>query len=226
MKHPFRLALCALLLFVTGLTAKTFEGTVHMKITTAGEGSHQLSYSIKGTKLRTEIQASDDMSATTIMDLTKDEVIMLIPGQPMYMTMSLKGAAAKAAGGEIDNTKLENTGITETILGYPCTKYIAHSKEGDVEIWATSELGAFMGLGGGMGGMMGGPKPKAGWEQALSGKSFFPLRVKSATGTRKAFTLETTKIEAHSLPDALFTVPAGYQKFDMGGMMQGLMGGR
>lgn len=225
MKQIFRITLCALLLAVSNLTAQTFEGTVHMKMTAGKEGPHQLSYSIKGSKLRTEIQAGNNMSATAIMDLTKDEVIMLMPGQPMYMTMSLKGTMAKATGNDLSDTTLENTGITETILGYTCTKYIARNKEGDVEIWATTDLGTFMGLGNSMGGMMGAAKKKASWEEALTGKNFFPLRVKNAPGNRNQFTLEVTNIEKKSLPDSLFAPPAGYQKFDMGGMMQGMMGG-
>lgn len=225
MKQIFRITLCALLLAVSNLTAKTFEGTVHMKISAGKEGTHQLSYSIKGTKLRTEIQAGNNVSATAIMDTTKDEIIMLMPGQPMYMTMSLKGTVAKATGNDMNDTTLENTGITETILGYTCTKYIARNKEGDMEIWATTELGTFMGLGNNMGGMMGAAKNKASWEQTLTGKDFFPLRVKNAPGNRNQFTLEATSIEKKSLPDSLFLPPEGYQKFDMGGMMQGLMGG-
>src|SRR5690606_13212665 len=101
MKQILRIALCALLCAVSNLAAKIFEGTVHMKITAGREGTHQLSYIIKGSKLRTEIQAGNNMTATAIMDLTKDEVIMLMPGQPMYMTMSLKGTVAKATGGDI-----------------------------------------------------------------------------------------------------------------------------
>lgn len=225
MKQIFRITFCALLFAISSLAAKTFEGTVHMKITAGGEGTHQLSYSIKGSKLRTEIQAGNNLNATAIMDLNKDEVIMLMPGQPMYMTMSLKGTVAKATGGDVTESTLEDTGVTETILGYTCTKYIAHNQDGDVEIWATTELGTFMGLGSSMGGMMGGSKAKASWEQALTGKNFFPLRVKNAPGNRNQFTLEITKIEAKNLPDALFSPPEGYQKFDMGGMMQGLMGG-
>lgn len=222
MKQILRIILITQCLLVSGLAAKTFEGTVHMKITAGREGPHQLSYSIKGSRLRTEMQAGNNLSATAIMDLSKDEIIMLMPGQPMYMTMSIKSSVAKATGGDIDETTLENTGVTETILGYTCTKYIARHKEGDVEIWATNELGTFMGLGAGM---MGGGKHKAAWEQVITGKDFFPLRVKNAPGNRNQFTLETTGIEAKTLPDSLFEPPAGYQKFDMGGMMQGLMGG-
>lgn len=225
MKQIVRISLLVALLFCPAFAmAKAFEGTVFMKITTGRDGTHSLNYSIKGTKLRTEVQAGNGMSASAIMDLTKDEMIMLMPDQRMYMTMSLKNGVAKATGGKVEETTLENTGITEQILGYTCTKYIAQNKEGDVEIWATDQLGTFMGLGS-MGNMMGGGKKSAGWEQALTGKDFFPLRVKSAANNRNQFMLETTAIEAKSLPDSLFTPPAGYQKFDMGGMMQGMMGG-
>lgn len=214
--------LCLACLAPVGAGAKSFEGMVHLKITTGREGAHELSYCIKDTRLRTQINTGRNIVATAIMDLTKDEVIMLMPGQPMYMTMSLKGSVAKATGSNPDDTTLEDTGITATILGYTCTKYLAHNQDGDVEIWATTELGTFMGLGAGM---IGNAKRKAGWEQALSGKTFFPLRVKNAPGNPNQFTLEATKIEAKALPDSLFVPPEGYQKFDMGGMMQGIMDG-
>jgi hypothetical protein len=38
--------------------------------------------------------------------------------------------------------------------------------------------------------------------------------------------MEVTAIDKKSLPDSLFVPPDGYQKFDMGGMMRGMIPGR
>lgn len=221
MKTTFKLALLSAALLMPGwLQAKTFEGTVKMEISSGRNETHALTYSIKESRLRTDIQTDNGMSVSAIMDLNKDEMIMLMPAQSMYMTMSLKATVAKATGQKGEKTELVNTGITDKILGYSCTKYLAKTKDGDVDIWATNELGTFMGLGN----FMGGGKAKSGWETAVVGKDFFPLRVRSAAGSRNEFALEAKSVVPKSLPDSLFSPPAGFHKFDMGGMMQGMGG--
>lgn len=222
MKHLFALLLAALVA-ATPLSAKEFEGTIKMKLTDGRSKAMPLEYSVKGGLLRTDMQAEEGMTATMIMDFAKQEMIMLMPGQPMYMVMPMKQAAAKAAQHVGEQPELVNTGETEVILGYKCTKYLVKSKEAVTEIWATEEIGAFMGLAKAMGGPGQGAAP-ASWEQALSGKGFFPLRVVSAPGSKQQFRLEVTAVEPKSLPASYFAPPAGYQKFDMGGMMQGMGG--
>jgi hypothetical protein len=65
-----------------------------------------------------------------------------------------------------------------------------------------------------------------GWEQALAGKELFPLRVVGKDkSNRESFRMEVTAIQKETLPDALFTPPADYKSFDMGGMMKGIMQG-
>ena len=91
-----------------------------------------------------------------------------------------------------------------------------------------------------------GPEPKA-WERALEGKELFPLRVvahekggsaraekgKSSDKAKSkgkasgdTFRMDVTAIDKTSLPDSMFTPPPGYQKFDMGAMMRGMIPGR
>jgi hypothetical protein len=217
------LIVIAALLATASLSAKEFEGTIRMKLTDGGSKAMPLEYSIKGGLLRTDIQAEEGMTATVIMDFAKDEMIMLMPGQPMYMVMPIRQTAAKASGHGGVEPELVNTGETEVILGYKCTKYLAKSKEAVTEIWASDELGVFRGLGNSMGAGSKAAAP-AGWERALAGKNFFPLRVASAPGSKQKFRMEVTAIEPKSLPASFFAPPAGYQKFDMGGMMQGLGG--
>lgn len=143
----------------------------------------------------------------------------------MYMTMPMQQTMDKVSSGKIsDDTTLENTGITKNILGYECTKYLSKGRDGTTEIWATTELGSFMGLGSGMQGPMGGKKAKPAWEKAIAGKDFFPLLVIGHGKRKNKFTLTTTSVERQSLSDSVFQAPEGYRKFDMGAMMQGMGG--
>jgi len=206
------------------LAAKAFEGTVRMKITTERSEVHELAYSIKGDRIRTDFEVGKNMTASAIMNLGRDEMIILMPGQPMYLIMSIKETVEKATGQKAETATLENTGIKTKILGYTCTQYLAKSKAGVAEIWATSELGTFMGLGQAMGSLGRGPS-KAGWEQAIVGKNFFPLRVLGEAKGRESFSLETIAIEPRSLPESLFVPPDGYRKFDMGAMRLPSFGG-
>ena len=74
-----------------------------------------------------------------------------------------------------------------------------------------------------MGGAARTPEP---WERALASLELFPLRIVSYdTSAKEEFRLEATAIEKKSLPDSLFTPPAGYQPLDMAGLMPGMMPG-
>ncbi len=224
MKSIFKTILLFSILFSPALlSAKTFEGTVKMTISGKGSGSHDISYSVKGSKIRTDMTGGRGQNASAIIDLEQQQVIVLMAAQSMYMVMPMQKAMDQAGQGAADTT-LENTGITRDILGYECTKYLAHSSEGTTEIWATTELGGFGGLGGGMSGPMGRAKPKPAWEQALVGRDFFPLLVITHHKGKESFTLRTTAVEPKSLPESMFTAPEGYRKFDMGAMMQGMGG--
>jgi len=126
-----------------------------------------------------------------------------------------------------DETTFEKTGEKEKILGYTCEKYVIKSKDGTTDVWATDELGRFMGFGGGMGGPMGKRKAAPAWEKALAGKDFFPLRVASKnTKDKEIFSMEASSVEKTPQAASLFAPPPGAQKFDLGGMMKGIFPGR
>jgi len=72
------------------------------------------------------------------------------------------------------------------------------------------------------GGMRKAPTP--GWERAIAGQNFFSLRVTTTTKNKQTFRMEATAVERKALADSFFAPPEGYQKFDMGGLMQGLQG--
>ena len=227
MKFPLRLlAVGALLLTaVSTYAAAAFEGKISLAISADKKGKSQaMDYSIKGQKLRMDLNAEGNQIAT-IMDMEKMEMIMLMPEQKMYMVHPIKKpleqAAAKAGESSAD---IEVTGKTETILGYKCSQVLVKDKGTVTEAWLAEGLAAFQGLGapgGGGGGMFGGKKSAnaAKWEEALKGKSGFPLRVISRDSkSKETFRMEATKVEPGPLPDSLFIAPAGYEKFQMPNM--------
>jgi hypothetical protein len=193
-----------------------------------------MDYKIKDGLARIDVQTKD-ATASVIMDPVKQEVTILMVDQKMYMVQSM-AAKAGSTTGSVDTSQIsfEKTGTTEKILGYDCIKYITKNKDSTSEIWATEELGAFMGMApsGGGGGMFGGRRGGGGggaqaWEAAIAGKNFFPLRVISQNSSGKETTrMEATAVEKASLPASDFAPPAGFQKFDMGAMMRGMVPGR
>ncbi len=220
------LAVGALLTAVQTFAADAFEGKVSLAITADKGKAMNLDYSLKGGKIRMDINA-EGREVATIMDMGKMEMLMLMAEQHMYMVMPMKKpveqAMEKSGAGSAD---IEVTGKTETILGYKCNQILVKDKGTVTEMWVAEGLGAFMGLGGGGpmgggGGMFGGGKRGGGanaakWEEALKGKGGFPLRVISRDAAGKqSFKMEATKIAPGSLPDSLFAPPAGYQKFEM-----------
>lgn len=212
------IAVGSLLTAAASFAADTFQGKVSLAITAAKGKAQVLNYSIKGNKLRMDVEAEGHVMAS-IMDIEKLEMLVLMPEQKMYMVMPIKQPIEKAMQKQGEMTAdIEVTGKTETILGYTCSQILVKDKGTVTEIWAAEGLGAFMGLGNnGGGGPFGGKSAaKAKWEEALKGKGGFPLRVLSRDAKGKeSFKMEATNIEPGSLPDTLFVPPAGYQKFQM-----------
>lgn len=206
--------------------AGSFEGKVTLALTSGKGKAQDLTYSMKGRKLRMDIQA-EGHEMTSIMDMEKLEMLMLMPEQNMYMVMPIKKPVEQAMAKQGESTAdVEVTGKTDTILGYKCSQILVKDKGTVTEMWVAEGLGTFMGLGnGGSGGgpFGGGRKPAAAkWEEALKGKGGFPLRVISHDPKGKeTFKMEATKIEPGVRPDSDFLPPDGYQKFqmpDLGGL--------
>lgn len=214
------------------LHAEMFEGKVTMKVTSSSskDGSQTIDMSMKEGFMRTDI-ASQRGTAAAIIDYKNQQMIVLMPQQKMYMVRPLPSTATPSSPANAtvkqaaaSGSDLTETGVTETILGYTCTKWTHTSAQGTSEIWVTDQLGTFGGLphGGGPGAPQQAPQA---WESALKGKNFFPLRVVTSTGGKEKFRLEVTSVEKTSLPDSDFAAPAGWRKFDLGAMMGGAMPG-
>ena len=229
----FATLLCAAaLLSPAALTAASFEGKVTMTMTAAKGAPTPINFSVKPGFSRMDMQA-DGHTATIIFDLTKEEMMILMAEQKMYMTRAMPKPKADSApdSGKPGDAVVEKTGVTEKILGYTCTKYISKDKDTTTEMWVTDELGTFIGMSNGaaMGGRRGGGAPKQAWEEALQGKDSFPLRVVTTSNKDKSgketFRMEATAIDKQKLPASLFAAPEDFQKLDLGGMMRGMIPG-
>jgi hypothetical protein len=213
----------------SALLAAAFEGKVNFTITQGRDQPQQISYNLKGDKIRIEMPGQKAMGGL-IIDPMKKETLVIMDEQKMYMVMAMPDVQAQAADAKQGDVKLEKTGEKEKILGYDAEKYISTYQDTKTEMWLAEGLGTFMSFNQGnpmSGGRRGrGTPPSQDWERALAGKELFPLRVVSKDKSGKeSFKMEATAINKQSLPDSLFTPPAGYQKLDMGGMMKGMIPG-
>ena len=211
---------------VSSYAASAFEGKVTQTMTDGKGKSHDVNYSIKSPMMRMDVNEGGH-AATMIMDTEKFEMLVLIEQQHMYMVMPMKKPVEQAIEKSGDrDVDVQVTGKTDTILGYKCNQILVTDKSSGTvtECWLAPDLGTFMGFGGGGGGPFGGRKPAASakWEEALKGKSGFPLRIVAhAAKSKETFKLETTQLEPGALADSLFQPPADYKKFNMGDMMKG-----
>lgn len=232
MKKLLPLLLAAALTAPSAVLAAGFEGKLSIKITGPQGQDQQLNLSVKDTLTRMEMPGGPAGGGAMILDSAQREMTILMIQQRMYMVRAMPEPAAPPAAGPSTEVKraepkLEKTGVTEKILGYECTKYVAKDNGATVELWITDQLGTFSLLGmsgpgamgpGGRGGR-GGPNA-SGWEHLLQGKDLFPLRVVSTAADGKVSRFEVVSLEKGAQPASDFAPPADFQ--DMGQMMKGM----
>ena len=214
---------CLALLLPLTVAAKTFEGLIDMTMKDGRDG-HTITYATKEGHLRMSMAAGDMGEFATLIDMEAGRMVSLIPQMNAYMVIPFD-KAVEATTSDTQEGTFKKTGESTEILGYDCDQYLYEDKNGVVEIWATEELGQFVAMPKGNP-MQGGKKNKpAGWETALP-DNFFPMRLVGRNKRGKeTMQMEVTRVQPKSLDDAMFEIPAGYKEFNMGAMMQGLMGG-
>jgi hypothetical protein len=213
-----------------------FEGTIDMKMITEGDPSKAMDivYRVKGSRVRSEMTMPADkkgrpgMQMAAIANWDKQEMLVLMPEQKMYMTINLN---SEKIAKEMEKTQIDfkPTGRKEKIAGIETEEYVGKSDGKPMETWVTKELGRFM-----MNSQKPGAKPGSApaWQKYLEQNNLFPLRtiIRKKEGGAEEFRMEASKVEKGSQPDSLFVPPADYQALpSMGGMLKGLvpgMGGR
>ena len=188
--------------------ASEFEGTVHMNLT-AGKNTHQITYTIKGSKLRFDQQIAKGPTSAGLFDVATGEITVLMPEQKMYLTM---GAPKVGLGAD---TKIEETGRTETIAGYPCSEIIVRDKKHVIEVWTTEALGKMPNLAEAFGNR----GRRSAWENYAADKGLFALRVitRDRKGKERS-RLECTEVKREDVADDLFAIPEAYTQLKMPGL--------
>jgi hypothetical protein len=194
------------------LAQPKFEGVVTARMASLAGRGGTATYSVKGERLRMDMTGATGITVTMLRDPSKSLDVMLMHQQKMVMdvsTMQGRGAAAV----ESKKPKMKMTGKKEAIAGRECEHVLVTSDDGgQLDVCLAKGMGSFI-----MGGSMGG-RGKAGdaSSEVLSrlGTDAFPLKVRDVK--RGVTVFEVTKIEKKGLADALFVIPDGYQKIDMG----------
>ncbi len=213
---------CALsaFIFTSILSAQSkFEGKVVFNFKD-DNSSHDMTYFVKNNKFRIEVsEAGHD--AAMIFSPEEKSMMMLMPEQKMYMEFPLDKLSKYNSDSKDKNDegKITKTKETKVIKGYKCTKWVIDNPEGQSIAWMTDELGGFM--------FMKNPmmkdKEKPDWQKEIEAAGYFPMLVinNDKNGKEKS-RLEVTDIEKKKLDSSLFSVPSGYNKFNMP-MMNGKM---
>jgi hypothetical protein len=208
----------AALAFASVGVSAAFEGRVSMSVKEGRGKEMVIDYAMKPGFVRMEPKMDEGEQGVMIFNHAKQEMIMLMPTERMYMVMPIKETLEKAAE-KAPEGKIEKTGRTETIQGYACEEWVVTDPKGErTEMWVTDQLGNFMGISAGQGPMGGGKGGSPAWERLIKGKdAFFPMRVIGTKGGKETYRMEVKAVNKTSLPDSLFGPPAGFQKFAMPG---------
>lgn len=209
-------------LLASPLAAQGFEGVVAYKMMGNGGKSVDMAMSIKGTMVRTDMNAEGHAMAM-LLDGQAMTMTMLMAEQKMYMTMDMKAARARAQGmkpAEHAPPKITPLGTSETIAGRSCDNYLVETEKSKIEVCNSKGLGNFMSAQSPMG--RGGASPLSDLEneayRTYFKDGFFPLRLSNYEGSAKKVVMEATRVEAKSLDAALFQIPAGFSEMKMPGM--------
>ena len=218
MQH-LRKVVAAVCVFVTGsshLSAQGFDGVIQF-VSYENHADHPdtMTQITKGSKIRFEGMGKS--GGAMIMD--GNTRLMLVPTQKMYMEMpATLGAHGAAEEGAKHHGVAEKTGKTEVVAGVRCNVW--HYKETKSD-GSAHEGEACIARGTGFminrltGGMAG--------NYFNAGGAAFAAEMKNGGGIMKVtengkVALIAVKIEATSVPDAMFLPPEGYTKMGARGM--------
>lgn len=176
-----------------------------------GATAQTIDYYVKGDRMRIETQDPQAQGGVMILDMREKKMLMLMPQQRMYMTMSLPEIGADETS-EVADNPLVPTGESRTLLGHKAEQYRMQDGGTEYEIWATKELGAFGGLH--LPGPQGPGAPSA-RDRALAGQDFFPLLIIERRQGREATRVEVTEVKPEELAPSLFQAPDGFREMSL-----------
>jgi hypothetical protein len=202
------------------------EGQIDMKMTRSSEGKRMgvlYSMFVKGDLLAAKtngggmglktgkfIFRGDKKTLWVIDDEKKSCLEIPLTGDEKSPKGRTKKDIERAA-----RVKIEKTGKTDNLLGYPCSEWITEDEGKVTHIWGTSRLGnIYDGLMKSFEKMNPGLEENRmeGWEGELAKMKIFPVKIVSIKEGDTLETQEVTNIDSRSVPASMFEIPSGYKK--------------
>jgi len=196
-----------------------FEGAITFSVTVPQLGDEKLAMItyIKGNKTATIIDMGamgsqhmySDLDKRTIAVVSgegKTGIIMDLPNDTAVVAKAVNKVDNKSDT-KADNSDLKATGKIETVNGYKAQEFIAPTKTGSMDIWATTDLPESV-RSGMIASMKNNPQSQgSGAFAALATKGLAPVRITIITGGQTAATVDLVKFEVKPIDDAAM-VPA------------------
>jgi len=217
-----RLIACAC--FLCGTLHAQFEGVIESRNTSSDESASQQQYVmtiwVKGAMARITTSATQSSPASTMIYRSDLRLIwMLNEDNKSYSQVALEKAQDNTGEGKEEPAKLRRTGKSKKILGYACDQYIITQDDVETEIWGTKQL---RDLSSSLARALGEEHTGQGeaWNDELTKLGVYPLAANSRIEGNVVEAQEVVKIDRRSLPEDLFTLPAGYKKQSVGDILK------
>ena len=111
------------------VSAQSFEGRIAFKVSDERGTAHEMEYQVRANKMRFEMAGRGGQSMAMVMDPANQKILMLMPGQKMYMERPLAPVAEAARGAE-GKASVTATGRKETIAGHVCEHFLITDEQG------------------------------------------------------------------------------------------------
>ncbi|HCA81134.1 MAG TPA: hypothetical protein DEP53_15495 [Bacteroidetes bacterium] len=211
---PITNALLWSLLFVATVNAQdilrssSFEGIIHVQFQSV-DAFQLLELSVKQGKIRVDATYRESGFAYVLLDYNARKRYLVLPSRELYLEFALPDFRGDLRQAKIP-VNFEKTGSTEVIAGYLCEQLKAKFDEGEIAIWATTEIGSpgtFYLVPGSV------QIELEPWQKEILSFGYFPLKMVLDDGSgEQRVVFEATAIEKKSLGESRFLIPSGYEK--------------
>ncbi|MCC1485481.1 DUF4412 domain-containing protein [Winogradskyella immobilis] len=193
-------------ILVSKQTISTPSDNVQTKMQIASLGEMQTTIYIKGVKSRSELSNPQSGDVTTISDMDKKEVLMIMDSPTIgkgYMLQKIELTEEV-----LNSINLVEGTETKTILGYECKQYTVKINQGgqeiEMELFTTDKIAAEASQ---QATMLG---------DKLKGFPLYSVTKMNQLGTDMIITTEITEIKKGEVADEKFslTPPEGYRKMN------------
>jgi len=185
-----------------------FEGVVHVRYQTIDEVQY-VDLSVKRERIRVDAAMAEPGGTFFLIDYLAKKRYVILPYREEYLEFPATVVRENSRQLKVP-VNFEKTDSTDEVAGYPCDQLLVKTKEGELEIWATSKLGTAGTLTTNLASMLAEQSP---WEKEIIRFGYFPLKVilRDGSGDQRVM-FEATAIEKKSQGESRFVIPSGYEK--------------